>query len=81
MASVCSRSCGRPSAESTREAASVKATNASARPTATPSGRRRPPVAEVASTTGTIGSTHGDRNVARPATAAARTSVTLTCEC
>ena len=35
-------------------------------------------VAPLASTTGTIGSTHGDRNVARPATTAARTSVRLT---
>ena len=56
----------------------MKTTNASARPRATPSGRRRPPVVPVASTTGTIGSTHGDRNVARPATTAARTSVRLT---
>ena len=63
---VCSRSCGRPSAASTREAASVNATNASARPSATPSGRRRPPSPRVASTTGTIGSTQGERNVARP---------------
>ena len=35
-------------------------------------GRRRPPVVDVARTTGMIGSTHGERKVATPATRAAR---------
>ena len=80
-ASVCRRSCGSPSASSTRDAASVKATNASARPIAIPNGRRRPPVVDVARTTGMIGSTHGERKVATPATSAARKSVMLTRPC
>ncbi len=42
-----------------------------------PSGRRRPPVADAAATTGSTGSTHGDRNVASPATTATAISVTL----
>ena len=45
-----------------------------------PSGRRRPPVVEAAATTGSTGSTHGERNVARPATAATAINVTSTCD-
>ena len=80
IARLRSRSCGSPSACSTREASSVKMTNATARPTAMPRGRRRPPVVDAAATTGNTGSTHGERKVARPATAATAISVTSTCD-
>ena len=80
MAMLRSRSWGRPSAERTRDASSVKITKATASPTAMPSGRRRPPVVDAAATTGSTGSTQGDRNVASPATAATAINVTSTCD-
>ena len=78
MAMLRSRSWGRPSAERTREASRVKITKATASPTAMPNGRRRPPVVDAAATTGSTGSTQGERNVASPAIAATAINVTST---
>src|SRR6476619_1213958 len=46
-------------------------------PVTIPSGRRRPPVAPAASTTGRTGSTHGDSAVAAPAMSANSASSTM----
>src|SRR5438046_149845 len=46
-------------------------------PVTIPSGRRRPPVAPAASTTGRTGSTHGESAVAAPAISAKSASSTM----
>jgi hypothetical protein len=76
IASVRSSPSGRPSAEITYTSATVANVNESARPVATPSGRRRPPVTPAENTTGRAGSTQGERAVAAPATSAKAISTT-----
>jgi hypothetical protein len=51
--------------------------NVAARPSTTPSGRRRPPVAPAESTAGSTGSTHGLSAVPAPATNAKSVSRTI----
>ena len=68
MATLRSRSPGRPSASITYTSATVAKANDRARPQTTPSGRRGPPVRPADSATGSTGSTHGDNAVAAPAT-------------
>ena len=67
---------GRPSASSARVSSTAASANVAASPTATPSGRRRPPVAPAASATGSTGSTQGESAVAIPATSANTVAIT-----
>src|SRR5262245_44548750 len=67
MATFLSRSLGRPSRSRIQAAKSVKTPKLSANPATIASGRRRPPVADPASTIGRTGSTHGDTAVITPA--------------
>src|SRR5262245_1244276 len=67
MATFLSRSLGNPSRSRIQAAKSVKTAKLSANPATIANGRRRPPVADPASTIGRTGSTHGDTAVITPA--------------